>query len=62
MPARVGVPKGFGGSIEQAINPQYATAVGLALYASCHQLGLKKPRGKVFGFLEKTVGWMKEYL
>lgn len=62
LPARVGVPKGFGGSVEQAINPQYATAVGLALYASGHQLGQKKPHGKIFGLLEKTVDWMREYL
>ncbi|MGE5693178.1 MAG: cell division protein FtsA [Candidatus Zixiibacteriota bacterium] len=62
LPARVGVPKGFGGSIEQAVNPQYATAVGLALYACGHQLGQRKPRGKVFGLFEKTMDWMKEYL
>ncbi|MCI0329571.1 MAG: cell division protein FtsA [candidate division Zixibacteria bacterium] len=62
LPARVGVPGGFGGSVEQAVNPQYATAVGLAMYACGHELGQRKPRGRVFGFFEKTVDWMKEYL
>jgi len=62
LPARVGVPKGFGGSVQQALNPQYSTAVGLALYACGHRLGQRKPRGKVFGLLEKTVDWMREYL
>ncbi len=62
LPARVGVPKNFGGTIETAVNPQYATAIGLALFALSNRLGQKKPRRGVFGLWEKTVDWMREYL
>lgn len=62
LPARVGVPRGFGGTTEQAVHPLYATAVGLALYACRFNLGQKKPHGKVLGLFEKTVDWMREYL
>jgi len=62
LPARIGIPKGFGGTIEQAVNPQYATAIGLALFGCNNRLGQKKPRGGVFGLWEKTVDWMREYL
>lgn len=62
LPARIGIPKGFGGTIEQALNPQYAAAIGLALFGGNNRLGQKKPRGGLFGLWEKTVDWMREYL
>jgi cell division protein FtsA len=62
LPARVGIPRGFGGTIETALNPQYAAAIGLALFGSYNRLGQKKPRRGVFGLFEKTVDWMREYL
>ena len=33
MPAKLGVPMGFGGLVDLAQNPMHATGVGLILYA-----------------------------
>ena len=34
LPVRVGIPSGIGGLVDDIINPQYATAVGLILHGS----------------------------
>jgi cell division protein FtsA len=37
LPAKIGIPKGVGGLIDDIINPTYAVPVGLILYAVRHE-------------------------
>jgi cell division protein FtsA len=41
MPVKLGIPKGFGGMVEEAQKPQCATGVGLVYYGLTHQDELK---------------------
>lgn len=64
VPVRRGQPSGVGGLSDSAANPQYATAVGLALYGSRHR---PSPRRRLrlaapAGLLEKMGGRVRAWL
>ncbi|MBP7462646.1 MAG: cell division protein FtsA, partial [Candidatus Delongbacteria bacterium] len=64
-PTRIGIPKGFGGLTNPAADPQYATGIGLCMYAFEHdQEGsistpLKQDSFKVI--VDKMKNWIKEF-
>ncbi len=65
-PVRVGRPTTIGGLTDLVSDPRYATAVGLAIYATRKgKAGAKLSRGseeKVFGSIfQRMKGWLKEF-
>ncbi|QAR34089.1 cell division protein FtsA [Geovibrio thiophilus] len=65
-PVRVGRPINIGGLTDLVSDPRYATAVGLAIYATRKgKAGAKLSRGsedKVFGSIfQRMKGWLKEF-
>ncbi|MGE4496526.1 MAG: cell division protein FtsA [Deferribacterales bacterium] len=65
-PVRVGRPTNIGGLTDLVSDPRYATAVGLAIYATRKgKAGAKLSRGseeKVFGSIfQRMKGWLKEF-
>jgi cell division protein FtsA len=53
LPTRIGFPPKLGGLTEEIYNPQYATAVGILLYAFSQKGGISEKKEKKPGFFEK---------
>ncbi len=63
LPVRRGVPTGIGGVVDFIQNPQYATAVGLLLYAANHpddNSTIIADSAKNVGVLKKLIDWLKQ--
>lgn len=58
LPVRIGYPKGVGGLTDMVDSPQFATGVGLVLYASQNASG-KKYRVRDKNILTQISNWMK---
>ncbi len=53
LPTRIGFPPKLGGLTEEIYNPQYATAVGILLYAFSQKESPRERKEKKSGFLDK---------
>ena len=60
VPVRVGVPTAVGGLMDAIKQPQYATAVGLALFGSKGEGGLNGVRRRKHGILTGVTGWLSD--
>ena len=62
MPVKLGVPTGFGGLVDMASSPIYATAIGLIQYALVSETEYEKEPGDAkgsFGYIwEKMRNWL----
>jgi cell division protein FtsA len=61
-PVRLGVPSGLGGLMDVVSGPNYATGVGLVLYAARHHATQPSQGGSLFHRTKsRLLGWTKEF-
>ncbi len=62
LPVKIGIPQGFSGLIETAVNPIFATGVGLVLYGIENEEGVKGFKEDESGLFSRIYQWMHRFV
>jgi len=62
LPVKIGMPQGFSGLIETAVNPIFATGVGLVLYGIENEEGVKGFKEDESGLFSRIYQWMHRFV